>query len=277
MNKKQIYISCVAIGLVAVLFTLPKVIVKNESPATSENRSETSKLDSSEQHEEHTHELTLEKDQVKIVNSLKSLFVKETENKNKLRMVDSIARIFQSKFMYDSAAIYLAIHKKIQPSLEAIELEGDNFLDAFNFATDQNKATEYSEKAQKSYEEILAQVPDNLDVKSKLAMTYVASPNPMKGIMLLRENLEKNPTHKPTILNLGLLAIQSGQFDKAAKRFEDLVKLDPLNSKAYFYLGIAYKELGKNELAKQNFTKVKQLDSDPEVVATVDGYMKELK
>jgi len=42
-------------------------------------------------------------------------------------------------------------------------------------------------------------------------------------------------------------------------------------------LGVAYMNDGKKTEARQQFEKVKKMDNDPAVQATVDSYIKDLK
>ncbi len=50
-----------------------------------------------------------------------------------------------------------------------------------------------------------------------------------EGIMKLRAVLEQDPDNETAILQMGLLSLESGQIEKAAKRFEKLVLLQPEN------------------------------------------------
>jgi Flp pilus assembly protein TadD len=97
----------------------------------------------------------------------------------------------------------------------------------------------------------------------------------MQGIALLREVLEEDPDNEQATFNLGILSIQSGQYDRAVERFEKLATLYPENLQAQFYLGLSYLETGKRAKARKQFEKVKELDADPAVQAAVDGYLEE--
>ena len=50
-----------------------------------------------------------------------------------------------------------------------------------------------------------------------------------EGIMKLRAVLEQDPDNETATLQMGLLSLESGQIEKAAKRFEKLVLLQPEN------------------------------------------------
>jgi cytochrome c-type biogenesis protein CcmH/NrfG len=98
----------------------------------------------------------------------------------------------------------------------------------------------------------------------------------MQGIQMLREVLESDEKNQTAIYNLGLLSMQSGQYDRAVERFEKLVQLDPENLQAQFLLGVSHFESGNKAEAKTQFEKVKSMDADPSVVASVDEYLNQL-
>jgi cytochrome c-type biogenesis protein CcmH/NrfG len=110
-----------------------------------------------------------------------------------------------------------------------------------------------------------------------MAMTYVATSSPMQGIILLREVLESDPVNEQAMFNLGILSIQSRQYDKAIERLEKLVSIYPENLQAQFYLGVSYFESGEKQKAKKLFELVKVKDNDPALQATVNSYLEEIK
>ena len=88
------------------------------------------------------------------------------------------------------------------------------------------------------------------------ALKLIESNNPMEGVFMLRKILEKEPKNKEAIFNLGVLSIQSRQFDKAIERFNQLLIIDSLDKRAYLHLGISNFELGNEEEANFFFDKV---------------------
>ena len=114
------------------------------------------------------------------------------------------------------------------------------------------------------FEKALTQDPNNLLVKTNLAMTYVDTPTPMKGITLLREVIEQEPTYIPALFNLGILSIKSNQFGKGQERFAQILKLDPTNYKAALNLGFCLAQLDKKEEAKKVLKQVVTNSKNPE-------------
>ena len=60
-----------------------------------------------------------------------------------------------------------------------------------------------------------------------MAMTYLTSSNPIQGITMLREVLVKDPKNELALFNMGMLSIQSGQYERAVERLEELVDINP--------------------------------------------------
>ena len=114
---------------------------------------------------------------------------------------------------------------------------------------------------------------DRPDLDARIAMTQVTGDNPMVGILKLRELAEENPGNLEAQYNLGLLSIQSGQYDRAVERFSKVIDLDPDNIEGYFYLGVSYLEMGNDQKAKENFNYVAKNGNDPAVIKLVEDYL----
>jgi outer membrane protein len=99
----------------------------------------------------------------------------------------------------------------------------------------------------------------------------------MQGIMMLREILAEDPKNETALFNMGMLSVQSGQYDKAIERLEELVAVNPNHVQGQLLLGVSYMNKGDKTKAKAQFEKVKKLDNDPAVQSTADSYLKDLK
>ena len=73
------------------------------------------------------------------------------------------------------------------------------------------------------------------------------APAPMEGIFMLREILAADSNHIPTIETLGQMSIRSGQFDKAKKRYQKLLSLQPENEEYQAQLKMICEELGDSD------------------------------
>jgi tetratricopeptide (TPR) repeat protein len=185
--------------------------------------------------------------------------------------------LFKQASQFDSAAYYQEKIAELYPDTDTWTNAGNAYYDAFNFATDGTKASQMGEKARDFYKKVLEKEPKQLAVKANLAMTYVATSNPMQGISMLQEILKEDPQNELAMFNLGLLSMQSGQYDKAIGRFVQIIKQNPANDQAKFYLAVSHAEAGHTEEASKLLKEVKASNQDPVVQSTVDEYLKKLK
>lgn len=280
MKKLQILLILAGIVMVVILYTLPKTLVADTNEMTHNDEEEHQPgvvHEDEEKHEEfsNTHSTAGFKIDQERLNYYKKQFHSFSDQEKKLIFADSIASLFRQAGQYDSLAYYLAEKAKIKTDEKNLVDAGEAYFEAFSASG--GKRIEYNTKAREYYQAVLDKKPENLEVKAKLAMTYVATENPMQGIMLLREILEKDPDNEEALYSMGILSIQSGQNEKAVERFNTLLKVNPSHSNGRFYLGLAYLNLGKNNKAKAEFERARSMDSDPGFQSVVDSYLKEIK
>ncbi len=274
MVKKKILVSTVALITVVLLFLLPKVVVNNDEDniATEQNDATDAARDApvSSADPNTAHDIEISPEQKKEIARLKESYKNSEKSVN---FADSLITAFIGVGQYDSAAAYaesiVAQDKDVKNLLKAANL----YYEAYMFAVDNEKQQTFGAKARSYYEKVLAAEPKNYDAKVKLAMTYMSTQNPMKGISMLREVVAEDENNELAIFNLGVLSLQSGQYEKATERFEKLVQINPNHLQGNFYLGVGYFELGKKNKAKEQFELVKKMDNDPELAATIDNYL----
>ncbi|MFT5724838.1 MAG: tetratricopeptide (TPR) repeat protein [Bacteroidia bacterium] len=97
-----------------------------------------------------------------------------------------------------------------------------------------------------------AQAKENdwLDLDQMLSygkLKIETSPAPMEGIFILREILEKDSNHVATIETFGEMSIRSGQLDKAKKRYQKLLSLQPENEEYRSQLKALCEQLGDSD------------------------------
>jgi len=263
----MVVVSAVVIWLI---FLLPKVVVHNEDEVAPTNS------DSSSVRKNDVHNTAPEAVLARI-RSFRSQFQPGSANEKNAIFADSLAKLYQVAGKFDSSAWFAEEASKFFNTTESWVKAGDNYYQAYTFALDQSKQNQMAVKAQEFYGKVLKANPKNLEVKTKMAMTYFSSPSPMQGVTMLREVLAEDPKNELALFNLGMLSIQSGQFDKAIERLEELVKINPAHTQGQLLLGIALMNTGDKQKAKEQFEKVKKMEKDPAVQATVDSYLKDLK
>jgi len=262
MLKTRIILVVVTLVLVSLIFLLPKVVVDNDSDLSS---------DVAQGQEEHSG--TISPETASNVQELLKDFTVSEDNEKSAIFADSLAVLYDELGLLDSAASFREQASQLVPGKERLLETGEAYYKAYSFSTDPEKIEMYGQKAREFFEKVLEQDPDNLDVKAKIAMTYVSGPTPMQGIMILREIIEKDPENKVALFNLGILSIQSGQYDKAVERLEKLVKIDPENVQAHYFLGVSYYETDQIEKSKNVLNKLLAMNPDETVRASVDSYL----
>lgn len=269
MLRNRIILVIVCVALIIGLFLLPKVVVENDNTiAQNPVDSVSAAIDV---HASAPMEVTA------TIKNLRRQYDANSGNEKNAIFADSLADLYQIAGKFDSAAWFAEEATKFFNTTESWIKAGDQYYQAYGFALDEARQSHFAARAQAFYNKVLEKHPDNLEVKTKLAMTHLTETNPMQAIGMLREVLAVDPENELALYNMGMLSIQSGQHDRAIERLEKLVKVNPEHTQGHLLLGIAYMSAGSKTKAKAQFEKVKLLDTDPSVQATADSYLKDLK
>lgn len=267
----------IGLGLAAIvgLYALPKVVVDNDpqNAAIEDTQSEDANADASMLHKNE-----LSSDQKSIAEQLKAkLSDQNSTDAEKTGFAKELSEIYKSEGIFDSAAFYLKEALLINPTdLSLVEQTGNAYYEAYTFALDKEKVEDLANKTREYLGKILEGDASRLDLKTKIAMTYVSSSNPMQGITMLREVLDQDPTNEDGLFNMGVLSLQSGQYDRASERFEELVKYHPENLQGQFYLGVSYFESKEKNKAKAQFELVRSMTQDPMILESIRTYLEKL-
>lgn len=119
-------------------------------------------------------------------------------------------------------------------------------------------------KPASSASEAIAEV-QSLDADTALtaverAVAMVNGPNPMEGVMLLRELAEQDPPEVDAVVWLGLFSVQSGQLDKARERFTQVLALEPAHFEATFQLALLDMDAADYDRAISGFEACMEAD-----------------
>ena len=94
------------------------------------------------------------------------------------------------------------------------------------------------------------------------ALSLIEGPNPMEGVFMLRNILENNPENTEALYYLGVLSNQTGQYQNALERFNQLIAIDSSDKRAYLQLGISNHQLGYTKKADSLFRIVKETEDE---------------
>jgi tetratricopeptide (TPR) repeat protein len=295
MSRPQIILTAIALVLVVGMFFLPKAIITKDANNSLEKPATAARDKGAEEHSAddghgHTEEELAGKGgmpnqadmhkadpaELKMLADLRQQY--ESANAEaKVGIAEKLGAQYTAIGKFDSAGYYYEKVAAARPTEKVYQKAADQYFEAFSYAATEDRAKQFGTKAQSLYDKVLKNNPANLDAKTNLAMTYIASDNPMKGIGLLREVIAADPKNEKALYNLGVLSIQSNQYDKAVERFNNLIAVNPKHVNGTFYLGVALAETGKKEEAIAAFTKVKELDKTPSVQASADNELKKLQ
>jgi len=280
MKSLQIILVLGGLILAVLLFRLPKTLVtdtrqlsESEQKATDENEHRHEESHSDDAFVQAHGSSVFSVDENKLA-SYKKQFESISDKKKRLIFADSIADLYKRAGNYDSVAYYMELKAGLQPDENNLLSAAEAYFEAFSASG--GAKTKLNDKSRSFYQKAIDLSPGNLDAKAKMAMTYVATENPMQGIAILREVLAEDPRNETALYSLGILSIQSGQNEKAVERFKELIAINPAHANGRFYLGLAYMNLGKKKSAKDEFEKARQLDNDPGFQSVVDSYLKEI-
>ena len=157
----------------------------------------------------------------------------------------------------------------------------DDFLKASRYIQGDKKAILYK-GAIEGYEKVLSFNPNNLSAKTNLGTAIVESSSmtgiqPMKGITLLREVIQKDSNNIDANLQLGLFSVTSQQFSKAIERFNRILRIDSTHIDMYVYLGDTYIQMGEKQKAIESFENYKTRVKDTLIIKDIGEYIKKLK
>jgi lipopolysaccharide biosynthesis regulator YciM len=89
--------------------------------------------------------------------------------------------------------------------------------------------------------------------------------------------IQENPEHENAQMNLGLLSMKSGQYDKAVERFEKVMQINPERAEAYLYLGESYLRTERREQGISMLERYKSVAKDKGAIEQVDRYIEQIK
>ncbi len=189
-----------------------------------------------------------------------------------------MAKHWQEHKQFPAAAYYYAKSAKLENSEKNLNFAGQIFLDLLQRGGSPAMQAWEAQEAIDCFNRSLQINPNNDTVKMALAAAYVeGTAQPMQGIQLLLGIASEKPDHIPANLMLGRFALQSGQNDKAIQRFETVLKQEPENTEALYFLAEAYKSNGNKAKAIELLEKCKKIVNKPEFSQEIDAYIKSFK
>lgn len=278
MEARKLRVALVAgvAALSVILYFAPSQVNKKQAagPAEAKTESHSSGFDADALLK--SAESALNADQKSNLDLLKTALNKNGDRDT--AVLDQMGRLWDRVQIPAASAIWFERKAVIQQSERSYLDAAFRYFDGFKAATDSVLKQMLVEKAIANYEKVLEINPDNLNAKTDLGTCYVeGTAQPMKGIMMLREVVQKDPNHEMAQYNLGMLSVKSGQMDKAIERFKTVLKINPNRSEMYFYIGQIYQQQGKDAEALKEYKLFMKESKDYEAVAQVGEMVKTME
>lgn len=112
--------------------------------------------------------------------------------------------------------------------------------------------------------------PESLEPYYNLGLYYQENGQVKKAISTYRMILEMQPHHVNTIYNLGYINLVYVQdFETAIGFFTEVIQIEPSYAGAYYNRGYTYEMLGKNNLAREDYKKTLEIETN--YTKAIDG------
>jgi tetratricopeptide (TPR) repeat protein len=190
-------------------------------------------------------------------------------------------------FWRDSARVmepylwYLGEKAKLENSEKNLNFAAHSYLGELRGVADHSIQRWMAIQAKDLFSRSLAINPANDSAKVGLGSTYFfgggGDAPPMEGIMAIREVAQRDSNNVFAQFMLGYGGMVSGQLDKAAERFETVVRKDPDNLEAVFLLAETYERLDEKAKAVKWYEVARTKVQNPEIIRAVDEKIKTLK
>ena len=270
-GKTQLLLIAGAVVLFVLLYFAPK---KSEHPAKDENSIVKIKTSETIESFVKTAAGVLDKD----LKQSHDAFLKNAQANEKNRWFDSLVKFWDKIKRPDVASYYL--EKKASLNNKAADWfkAGERYYYSLRFVKDPNEVPVIYLSTMRCYENGLKLDPNNTDGKIMLASCYVeGTQDPMKGITLLKE-IEKTDSNNVKLqLNFAFFSVKSQQWDKAIKRFEKVLQIDPKNIEVYLHLADAYEQQGNKTKTIEMLEKYVANSNDVTSQQTIKKYIDQLK
>jgi tetratricopeptide (TPR) repeat protein len=187
------------------------------------------------------------------------------------------ARAFTPMAWYPYA-YYTAEAARLENSEKSLSFAARLFLDQLGREEDHRIKHWQAAQATDLFERSLKLNPENDSAKVGLGATVLyGGHDPMQGISLIREVVQKDSTNVFAQLTLGEASLMSGQLDKAAERFKTVTSLQPANLQAILLLADTYERMHQMEEAAKMYQKALPLVKNGEIQKEIQKRVTDLK
>jgi len=189
----------------------------------------------------------------------------------------AISKAWEEIGNYPLGAFYYQEASRVNEDSIPWEASGDKLYNSYLNYGDSLITNNLITFALASYEQAYNADKANLTLRMKLAEAYVESPEPMKGILHLRAITDSIPDYVPALLTLGRLSLKTGQYEKAEKRLLEVLKVNPANTEALYFLALTNEGLGNIDETIRLLEMCIKLVDNPAFTLEITNYIERLK
>lgn len=170
-------------------------------------------------------------------------------------------------------AYYNAEAAKLENSEKNLTFAAHFYLDGVRAQGDPAMRNWMANEAKTLFEQALTLNPSNDSLKVGLGSCYLfgdISDNPMTGISLIREVIERDSTNMYAQMMLATGGMISGQYDRAIERLEKVVRYQPKNTEALVMLAEASERQGDKVKAVKWYREARSIIDHPAIIEEID-------
>lgn len=282
MKKPQLILAGIGLSLVVLLFVFGRFVPEKEkltktNPSVAAPAVSTFSIDSARSLAEKNLTGELNLNLKTLEDKLKSAATPAAQ----LAAYHELAHFWSEEFrFFELYAWNEALAARLENSEKSLTFAARLFLDNLQEDPDGPRRQWKALQAKDLYERSLKINPNNDSTKVGLGACYLfgnISTNPMEGIALIREVVQRDSTHVYAQLTLVKASILSGQFDKGITRLQTVIKVEPRNIEAHLLLADLYERTGEKKEAVKWYEKSLQLIEQPEIRQAIKDRIGALK
>jgi Flp pilus assembly protein TadD len=171
---------------------------------------------------------------------------------------DQRAGLFKASFVFEKKSADSAVTGKSGPNQKSAgegvatttNKRDRKLLDIVRVAK-RNVQQGKLQAAEKQYQQILAEDPNNVDALSNLGVVYVRSGNLRSAESTLKKAVAIAPDNDFLLTTLGVVQYRQSKFDDAIAELTKAIAINPKSATAHNYLGIAASQKGRQKEAEK--------------------------
>lgn len=280
MKKQQVVVVSVAFGLLILLFFFGKTVnPNNKQVAGNQSSNSNSEINITELLKHAKERLTPE--QAKTVISLENSVIRGNVKDQQIATFKQLASFWKDSVgIFEPYVYYISEASKLENSEKSLTFAAHLFLS--NLKVENNPALQHwlATNAKVLFKKAYEINPNNDSTKVGLGACYLfgnISNNPMEGITLIRNVIQKDSTNTFAQMMLALGSLKSNQLDKAIERFLIVLSYEPNNLEAAINLAETFEKIGDNTNSIKWYEFVKAKMKNKEIIAELDNRIKQLK